>query len=609
MHRAARASGEVRRFARSLRFVWESAPAWTAAEAVLVAAQGLLPLASLLLLKRVIDGTVAGLSSAARGPAFRDVAFAVCLMAGVSLLGAVFRSLAAFVREAQGQAVTDHMYDVIHAKSASVDLGYYENPLYHDTLHRSQKEAPFRPRSMVNAVAETSLHAVALCAMAALLVAFHWAIAAVMFAAAVPGAFFRMRHARRLYRWQRERTRTERKAWYYSWMLTGEAHAGEIRLFGLGPLFMRRFRGLRHILRRERVSLASRRAVADIAAYAGSTAAVLAAYLFIAWKAVEGSISVGALVMYYQAFARGQEYLRGMLGGLASLYEDRLFLSNLHEFLDLENAVREPARPLPVPRPLREGIAFEGVRFRYPGAGRDILDGIDLAVRPGEIAAVVGQNGAGKTTLVKLLCRLYDPSGGKIALDGVDIRDVSLHALRRSIGVIFQDYARYHLTARENIQFGALEADPSDVRVAEAARISGAGEVIAGLPRGFDAFLGKWFEDGEELSAGEWQKLALARSLVREAPVLVLDEPTSALDAGAEHALFERARWRAEGRAVILISHRISSVRMADRIHVLHGGKIAERGTHDELIRAGGIYARLFESQAAPADKRPPVQR
>jgi ATP-binding cassette subfamily B protein len=289
-----------------------------------------------------------------------------------------------------------------------------------------------------------------------------------------------------------------------------------------------------------------------------------------------------------------------VLGGLAGLHEDQLFLSNLYEFLDLKQKVAEPSHPVPVPRPMREGIVFEGVSFTYPGGTRKIIEEITLAVRPGEMVALVGENGSGKTTLIKLLCRLYDPTGGRITLDGIDLRDFGTTALRREISVIFQDYARYHLTARENIRFGDIALPPDDQRISAAAGHAGAEELIAGLPRGYDTPLGRWFEDGEEISAGEWQKLALARAFIRDSQLLVLDEPTSALDAGAEHALFRRSRWRAAGRAVIVISHRFSTVRVADRIYVLRGGRIAEHGSHTELIRAGGLYARMFEMQAGP---------
>jgi ATP-binding cassette, subfamily B, bacterial len=307
---------------------------------------------------------------------------------------------------------------------------------------------------------------------------------------------------------------------------------------------------------------------------------------------------VGDLVMYYQAFQRVQGFLQGILSSLTGLYADNLFLSNLYEFLDLKRTVAEPAVARPVPQPMRVGIVFDHVSFQYPGGTRKAIEDVSLVIRPGEVVALVGENGSGKTTLIKLLCRLYDPTGGSITLDGIDLRQFETHALRREIAIIFQNYAHYHLSAEENIWLGNASLPPDRERVAAAARRSGADEVIRGLPRGYDTILGKRFADGEELSVGEWQKVALARAFMRDAQILVLDEPTSSMDAKAEYEVFQNFRKLVAGRSAILISHRFSTVRMADRIHVLQHGRVIEGGSHDELIRAGGTYARLFEMQA-----------
>jgi ATP-binding cassette subfamily B protein len=378
-------------------------------------------------------------------------------------------------------------------------------------------------------------------------------------------------------------------------MLTGGGHAKEIRLYDLGPLLMRRFRDLRRKLRGERLGIAARRSVAELAAQTGATAAIYGSLAFIAYRTVQGTNTLGDLVMYYQAFQRGQGFLQGMLGGLAGIYEDNLFLSNMYEFLDLKRKVVEPAQARPVPRPMQTGIVLSHVGFQYPTGARKVLEDVSLAIRPGE---VVGENGSGKTTLVKLLCRLYDPTGGTITLDGVDLRRFETAALRREFSVLFQDYAQYHLTARENIWFGDTSLPPDHERVVAAARDSGADDVIRGLPKGYETVLGKLFEEGEDLSIGEWQKVALSRAFLRDAQILVLDEPTSSLDAKAEQAVFENFRKLASGRTAILISHRFSTVRMADRIYVLRDGRIIEGGTHEELIRSGGTYAHLFETQA-----------
>jgi len=568
------------------------------ASLALLVVQGVLPLLSLYLMKLVVDAVTTGLATPDKGVAFRQVALLIGLMGAVTLVGALCRSLAGLVSEAQAQVVTDYISDILHAKSIEVDLEYYESSQYYDTLHRAQQEAPYRPTRIVNGLAQVGQSGISLLAMAALLFSFHWGVAAILFAAVVPGVLVRLRYAGKMYRWQRQRTPAERRAWYFHWLLTGDVQAKEVRLFDLGSLFMRRFRDLRQQLRRERLEITTRRSVAELVTQASATLAVFGSYAFIAYRAVQGTITLGDLVMYYQAFQRGQGFLQEMLGGLAGLYEDNLFLSNLYEFLDLKPKVVEPHHPRPVPQPLQTGIVFDHVSFQYPTGTREVLEDITLTIRPGEHIALVGENGAGKTTLIKLLCRLYDPTEGIITLDGLDLRQFATAALRREISVIFQDYARYHLTARENIWFGDVDLPPDDERIIAAARDSGADGVITGLPQGYETTLGKWFEDGEELSIGEWQKVALARAFLRAAQIIVLDEPTSALDAQAEYEVFKKFRQLAEGRTAILISHRFSTVRLADYIYVLEDGRISESGTHDELVRCGGMYAHLFETQA-----------
>lgn len=582
----------------ALRLVWQSAPGWTVASLALVVVQGVLPLASLYLMKLVVDTVTTGLVATDKAAAFGQVALLIGLAGGVALITALFRSLAGLVSEVQAQVITDHMSDVLHAKSIEVDLEYYESAQYYDKLHRAQREAPYRPTRILNGLVQVGQNSISLLAMAGLLFSFHWGIAAILFVATIPGLLVRLRYAGLAYRWQRQRTCAERQAWYFHWMLTGDVHAKEIRLFDLGTLFRQRFRDLRRRLRQERIRITTKRSMAELAAQVSATLAVFASYAFIAYRTVQGDITLGDLVMYYQAFQRGQGFLQQILSGLAGLYEDNLFLSNLYEFLDLKPRVVQPTHPRPVPRPMRTGIAFDHVSFQYPTGAKKVLEDINLHIRPGEVVALVGENGSGKTTLIKLLCRLYDPTNGTITLDGVDLRQFETTALRREISVIFQDYAQYHLTARENIWFGNATLPPDQERIVAAARHAGADEVIAELPQGYETILGKWFEDGEELSVGEWQKVALARAFLRDAQIIVLDEPTSDLDARAEYEVFKRFRQLAAGKTVILISHRFSTVRMADRIYVLEGGRIIESGSHDELVRLGGTYAHLFETQA-----------
>jgi len=587
------------RLKHALRLVWRCAPGLTAASYALAVAQGLLPLLTLYLMKLVVDTVTAGLALPDKGQVFRHTAFYIGCWGVLAVVGVFLRSLAERVGDAQSQVVTDHVADVLHAKSVEVDLEYYETPKYYDTLHRAQQEASFRPTRIVNGLAQLGQSGISLIAMAGLLFSFHWAVAVILFIAALPGVAVRLKYADKMYAWQCKQTESERRAWYYHWMLTDGGHAKEIRLFDLGVLFRDRFRTLRQKLRKEKLAISTRRSVADLTAQGGASFIVFGTYAYIAYRTISGSITLGDLVMYFQAFQRGLASLQELLGGLAGLYEDNLFLTNYHEFMDLKPRVVEPSHPKRVPHPMATGIVFDHVSFSYPSAAdKKVLQDVHLEIRPGEVVALVGENGSGKTTLIKLLCRLYEPTSGSISIDGTDLHQFKTTDLRHEISVIFQDYACYNLSALENIWLGNTHALPAGEQIETAAKYSGADHIIRRLPRGYQTVLGYWFEDGQELSVGEWQKMALARTFFRDAQIVVLDEPTSSMDALAEYELFHAFRRMIQGRTAILISHRFSTVKMANRIFVLKGGTIAESGSHEELIRLGGTYARMFETQA-----------
>ncbi len=560
--------------------------------------QGLLPLLSLWLMKLVVDAATAAIAAPDKEGALRRVVLYIALAGGAALLGSLCRIVAGLIGQVQSQAVTDHVSDILHAKSAEVDLAYYESPDYYDVQHRAQQQAPYRPPRIVNGLLQAGQSVISLMAVAGLLCSLHWAMALVLCAAAVPGVLVRLRFSKRMYQWERERTPPERRAWYYHWLLTSDGPAKEIRLFDLGSLFRRRFREQRLQLRQEQLQMSARRSLVELLTQVLGTVAVFGCCGFIAYRAVQGAITLGSLVMYFQAFQRGQGFLLELLGSLAGLYEDNLFLANLYEFLDLKPKVIEPWQAQPFPPAMHAGIVLDHVCFQYDGETRKALDDVSLAIRPGEHIALVGENGSGKSTLTKLLCRLYDPTQGAITVDGVDLREFSTAALRRQMSVIFQDYVHYHLSARDNVWLGNTDLVADDERIVAAARNSGADEVMARLPQGYATILGKWFERGEELSVGEWQKVALARAFLREAQILVLDEPTSALDAQAEAEVFGKFRQLAAGRTAILISHRFSTVRQADCIYVMEKGQIIESGDHDALMRRGGRYAEMFELQA-----------
>ena len=575
---------------RALTLVWQSGRRWAIASGILIFLQGILPLISLYLIKLVIDAVTVG--------KWQSVFWLITLSAVITLINNFCDILKELVSEAQSQAVSDRVSSLIHAKSIAIDLEYYENPQYHDSLHRAQQEASFRPTSVLNGLLELGLNSITGLALGGLLITLNALLAAVLILAAIPSVLLRISYHQQLYRWRKQKTSIERQAYYFDWMLISTQFAKELRLFNLGQLFAKRFQGLRGQLHQEKLKIAIRYAKTQLIGQFSATLAIFACYLFIGYQAVQGTITLGDLVMYHQAFGRLQSALKGVLSSLAKLYSDNLFLSHLYEFLDLTPKIIEPLHPQSVPKPFQTGLVFHQVSFQYPNSRRQAIEAANLQLRPREIIALVGENGSGKTTLIKLLCRLYDPTSGQITLDGINLKAFSTTDLRRRISVIFQDYAKYNLTARENIWVGNAEEPPDSPAIETAARSSGAAAVIESLPDNYETVLGNLFDRGEELSIGQWQKLAMARAFLRDAQILILDEPTSAMDPKAEAEIFSHFRQLIGERAAILISHRLSTVKMADRIYVMSQGAIVDSGSHEELIAKGGHYANLFNTQA-----------
>jgi ATP-binding cassette, subfamily B, bacterial len=585
-------------FLAGLALVWESGRGWTVLQGAVLTLQGALPLVALYLMKQVVDAVAAAISGGTRD--IRAFTMLMVLTGAVALLAAALRTISTLVSEVQTARLIDRVQELLHAKSAEVDLQFYESAAYHDTLHRAQNEASYRPPRIVAELAQVGQGVLTLVGLLALLVSFHWMLVAALLLAALPGLAIKARFSSRLYQWTLRETANQRLARYLNTVLTTIEFAKEIRLFDLGGVFRDRHQVLRTALRQDRLSMMTRRSVSDLLANVVAVLAVFASMYVIARQALDGSVTIGDMVMYFGAFQRAQDTFRDVLAGLAGLYEDNLFLADFKAFMTLQPMVTESRSPRPFPRPLRRGLEFEHVTFRYPGTDVDVLRDVSFHVRPGEHLALVGENGSGKTTLVKLLCRLYDPTEGAVRIDGVDIRELGLRDLRSEFGVVFQDYAKYQLSARDNIWTGNITLPHDTPRVVEAAQRTGADAVIRALPRGYDTMLGRQFADGVDLSIGQWQKLAIARAFMRDTQLIVLDEPTAALDPLAEAEVFEHFQTLARDRTTLLISHRLSTVRHADRILVLVNGQIAEVGAHDELLKQAGVYANLFETQARP---------
>ncbi|MBN1670171.1 MAG: ABC transporter ATP-binding protein [Kiritimatiellae bacterium] len=592
--------GTLRHMPQTLKLVWSVSPMGTTVLCALTLTQGLIPAASAWVGKLIVDGVVNAVKAGAAAPHVTRVLGFVALEFGLHVLQQAMRSAAGLLEHLQGLKLTDHIAGIVHNKTVGLDLEYFENAQFYDRLHRAQQEVGFRPMQVLRELMSEGQNLVTILAFVGILIAFDPRVLAVLVATTIPSLLYELHYSRRMFHWFRARTETERRSRYLGFLLSFPEYAKELRLFELGRHFADGYQALRKILRGERMSLETRRALAAFATGILATGGIYACYARAAFCAVKGTITLGDMTMYYRALSGGQRTLQQLLSGLSHLYESNLFLSNLYELLALEPRVRDAPDARPVPRPMREGIVLEDVHFRYPGAADEVLKGIALTIRPGERIALVGENGAGKTTLVKLLCRLYDPSEGRILLDGVDLRQYELADLHDQVGVIFQDFARYEFRVRRNIGLGDIKHVDAMDRIVDAARRGGAEAVVQALPQQYETQLGHRFNpDGYDLSVGQWQKIALARAFMRTAQILILDEPTASLDARAEYEIYQRIRELTEGRAAVLISHRFSTVRMADHIYVLHGGRVIEHGPHDELMKQDGLYAHLFQMQAA----------
>ncbi len=483
-------------------------------------------------------------------------------------------------------------------KALELDLTHFENAEFYDKLQNARREADFRSLQIVNQGFYLVQNAITLSSFGALLLRFSPWLAVLLFAATLPAFIAQSRFAELSFRVLSWRAPEARKLQYLEYLLTDYDAVKEVRLFGLGEPLLGRYAELFWKFLSEDQTIAGKRSLASLGWGLLATLSYYAAYAWIVWRAVGGGITLGDMTLYLGIARGSQGMFETILYSLSSLYENGLFMSNLFSFLALKPKMKTAANPLPAPVRIRRGFEFRNVSFRYEGSDRYALHDVNLTIHPGEKVALVGLNGAGKTTLIKLLTRLYDPTEGEILLDGVDLRDYDLADIRRRTGVIFQDFVRYHLTANENIGFGQIESLADQPRIVRSAEKSGAHPIISAMPQAYETILGRWFSNGRDLSGGEWQKIALARAFMRDCDILVLDEPTAALDAENEMRVFQQFRELTEDRMAVLISHRFSTVRMADRIFVIEDGRTSEQGTHAELLSKGGTYARLFTLQA-----------
>ena len=586
----------LRNIPPALKIVWDAGPQVVTSGIASRVVAALIPLAILAVSRRIIDAIVTVIKS--HNPVSHGFWWLVALEFGLALLGTVLARLCDYCDGLLVDRFTRHVSVRVMEHASRLDLSSYEDPEFYNKLERARHQATDRI-GMVQAFGQLLQGTITAVTLSVSILAFSPWLLLLLIAGVIPAFLGESHFAFLGYALNMRLTPTRRQLDYLRDLGASKESAKELKLFGLSGYLSQRYAQLADNVYGEHVSLLKRRLQASSLFALLSTSAYYGAFAFVVYQTLAGHLSVGTLVFLSGALSGASSSIQQIFTIFSSIADQALFLTDLLEFFAVEPKVKSKPRALPAPRPIRKGFEFDNVTFLYAGTSRVVLDKLSFRLQPGERVALVGENGQGKTTIVKLMTRLYDPAEGRILLDGIDLREYDLEDLHREIGVIFQDFMRYEMTSRQNISMGKIEDRGNFAGITDAARKSMAAQVIARLPLGYGQMLGRRFDGGVDLSGGEWQKIALARAYLRDSQLLILDEPTASLDARSEQEVFQRFSELTEGKMALLISHRFSTVRMADRILVLADGKIAEDGRHDDLISHGQRYSQMFELQAA----------
>jgi ATP-binding cassette subfamily B protein len=594
-------------FKRSLRNTPEAFRlVWKAGKNEALLAFGLTPLSALIpaaqawVGKLIVDAIVSATNqNIPIADGFKLVTPFLLMELGLVLFSSILNQLSSFSNQNLGMMLGNYVNTLIIEKANRLDLQFFEDPVFYDLLQNARRQADRATLSIVNASLQVAQQAITLISVIVLLIRYSPWLALVVILAAIPNFISTTLYAERSFRIVTRRAPESRLISYLEQLLTGNESIKEIKLFGLGEPLLARYKQLFSKFFEEDKAINQKSTLSSLLWGLLGTAAYYGSYAWVIMRTIAKAFTLGDMTMFLSIFRQSQSSVMRLLGSFSQLFESNLYLDNLITYLNLQPNLLQPEHGLPAPEEIQEGIEFRHVSFSYPGSEDLVLKDINFKIDPHERIALVGLNGAGKTTLIKLLTRLYDPTEGQILIDGVDLRDYDLKSLHQRFGVIFQDFVRYQFSVRENIGFGQIDQEADTAKIQDSASRSGADEFIQKLPKGYETTLGRRWEKGAELSGGQWQKIALARAFMRDAEVMILDEPTSALDAQAEYEVFKHFGELMQGRIAVLISHRFSTVRMADRIVVLSEGQVSEIGTHNELIAQNGPYAYLFNLQAA----------
>ena len=580
---------------RILALLYKWSAGWTIARIVVTLLMAIIPLIPLYLLKLLID-SLADINKL--DSSFRSIIWIIAGIGLAQLVSIVLGTVGTYISFWQNEIVVDKMTDKVAEKSSNLDFGYYDSNQFFDVFQRAQQQANIRPLAVLGTCIGLGKNFITLIAIAGLLMTLHWAVVVFIFLLALPATFIRLRFSREMVELNEEQTARSRKAGLFKGMLSGKNFAMELRTFGFGPYVKQVFITLLRKLREERRDLQLRQTYIMTGLQSFEILAVLLGAGYVTYQAFHQNITLGDVAMYFALFQKGQSEIKALFGSAVAMNEHRLYLDHLFQYFDLESYVVDPPQPLPLPAPITK-LSLENVTFTYPNTTTEILHGVSCHFERGKITAIVGKNGCGKTTVVKLLNRLYDPTGGHISINSSkDITNLKLRDYRSQVSTLYQDFSKYDLPVNQNILLADTYNQPSPQRIQMAAQQAEAHQFISKLPNQYQTQLGRAFWAGEELSGGEWQKLALARCLYNDADILILDEPTAHIDPVTEEKIFETIKAIAQDKILILITHRVYNLDIADHILVMDEGEVAEQGSHQELLSNGELYPKMFQVQS-----------